>query len=155
VTLSACWPLEKDVTFLNHGSFGACPRAVLEAQRRLVERLEGEPVRFLSRELEGCLDAARAELGAFVGAPPDDLAFVPNATAGVNTVLRWLPLQAGDELLLTDHGYNACRNAVEAVAGRTGARVPPLFLQPQPGPRSQRWTSGRDNPGHERRHGVR
>ena len=120
---SAFWPLEKDVTFLNHGSFGACPRAVLEAQRRLVERLEGEPVRFLSRELEALLDATRAELGAFVGAPPDDLAFVPNATAGVNTVLRWLPFQAGDEILLTDHGYNACRNAVEAVAARAAAHV--------------------------------
>src|SRR5262245_44137017 len=84
------WPLDRDVTFLNHGSFGACPRVVLEAQSRLRDRLESEPVRFLSRDLEGLLDDARGALGAFVGAAPDDLAFVPNATTGVNTVLRWL-----------------------------------------------------------------
>jgi isopenicillin-N epimerase len=117
------WPLDPSVTFLNHGSYGACPRAVLEAQARFRERLESEPVRFLSRELEGLLDEARAALGAFVGAAPDDLAFVPNATTGVNTVLRWLDLGPGDEILATDHTYNACRNAVAAATARAGARV--------------------------------
>src|SRR5262249_55144692 len=90
---------------------------------RLRERLESEPVRFLSRELERLLDAARDDLGAFLGAEGDDLAFVPNATTGVNTVLRWLDLGRNDEILATDHAYNACRNAVDAVAARGGARV--------------------------------
>jgi isopenicillin-N epimerase len=117
------WPLDPAVTFLNHGSYGACPRAVLDAQGRLRERLESEPVRFLSRELEGLLDGARADLAAFVGAGADDLAFVPNATTGVNTVLRWLDLDPGDEVLATDHAYNACRNAVDAATARAGARV--------------------------------
>ena len=117
------WGLDPGLAYLNHGAFGACPRAVLEVQQELRARLEANAVAFLYRELEGRLDAARGALGAFVGADPDDLAFVPNATHGVNTVLRSLDFGPGDELLTTEHAYNACRNALDAVAGRHGARV--------------------------------
>jgi isopenicillin-N epimerase len=121
--LARHWTLDPAITFLNHGSFGACPRPVLAAQQRWRERLEAEPVRFMVRELEPALDAARAALAAFVGARPQDLVFVPNATTGVSTVLASLELQPGDELLTTDHAYNACRNALDRVAARSGARV--------------------------------
>ena len=117
------WPLESGVAFLNHGSFGACPTEILRYQAELRAQMEAEPVRFLSRELEGRLDVARAALGRFVGADPDDLAFVGNATGGVNAVLRSLRLAAGDELLTTDHAYAACRNTLDYVASVSGARV--------------------------------
>jgi isopenicillin-N epimerase len=121
--LARHWTLDPAVGFLNHGSFGACPEAVLEEQRAWQRRIEREPVLFLHREIETELDRARAALGRFVGADPDDLAFVPNATAGVNTVLRSLPFRAGDELLTTDQEYNASRNALDFVAERSGAKV--------------------------------
>src|SRR5262245_7417810 len=97
--LAALWPLDPDVIFLNHGSFGACPREVLRHQGALRDRMEAGPVRFLSRELDDRLDEARAALAAFLRADPDDLGFVPNATTGVNAVLRSLLFDAGDELL--------------------------------------------------------
>ena len=117
------WTLEPTVTFLTHGTFGATPRVVLEAQQAWRERLEREPVRFLDRELEGLLIDVRERLGAFIGAAPEDLAFVTNATTGVNTVLQSLRFAPGDELLATDHEYNATINALRHVAARDGARV--------------------------------
>ena len=117
------WPLDPRVDFLNHGSYGAAPRVVLEAQTTWRLQLEHEPVRFMVERLEPALDIARAAVGAFVGAGPDDLAFITNATTGVNTVLRSLHFEPGDELLTTDHEYNAVRNALDYVAGRAGARV--------------------------------
>ncbi|HUJ25603.1 MAG TPA: aminotransferase class V-fold PLP-dependent enzyme [Myxococcales bacterium] len=122
------WTLEEGLLFLNHGSFGACPRVVLEAQSELRARMERNPLKFISRDQEALLDGARAALGGFVHADAEDLVFVPNATTGVNTVIRSLELQAGDELLTTDHAYNACRNALRWHEPRgvrvVAARVP-------------------------------
>lgn len=117
------WDLDPAITFLNHGSFGACPRAVLERQDALRGQMESEPVRFMVRELEPLLDGAREALARFVGAPPVSLAFVRNATEGVNSVLRSLQFSAGDELITTSHEYNASRNVLEFAAARDGAKV--------------------------------
>jgi isopenicillin-N epimerase len=121
--LRSHWTLDPEIRFLNHGSFGACPRPVLALQQELRARMEREPVLFLARELEERVDAARAALAPFVGAAVEDLVPVANATTGVNAVLRSLRFEPGDEILLTNQGYNACRNVAEFVAERTGARV--------------------------------
>ena len=121
--LAKHWSLDPEIVFLNHGSFGACPTRVLDLQTELRARMESEPVRFFARELPELLDAARSKLAGFLRADPDGLAFVANATTGVNTALAAIPLENQDEILVTDHGYPACRNAAEVVARRTGARL--------------------------------
>ncbi len=117
------WPLDPSVAYLNHGSFGACPKAIVGHQAELQARMEKEPVDFLWRELPGLLGEARLALARFVNADPDGLAFVPNATAGVNAVVRSLDLAAGDEILTTDHAYPACVKTLEFAAARGSARV--------------------------------
>ena len=119
------WTLHPEVTFLNHGSFGATPRVVLEEQRRLRDALEREPLRFLApeRDLEPKLDAARERLAALIGARSQDVAIVRNATDGCNAVLHSFPFSEGDEIVITDHGYRACNNAATHAAERAGARV--------------------------------
>ena len=114
--LAPLWPLDPAITFLNHGSFGSCPRAVLEAQRGWRDRMEAQPIQFLARDLGGLLANARAALGEFVGADADDLAFVANATGAINAVVRSLRFEPGDELLTDDHEYNAVLNVARHVA---------------------------------------
>lgn len=117
------WSLDPTIVFLNHGSFGACPLSVLALQQHLRQRIERQPLQFFGRDLEQLLDRARIDLAAFVGANADDLAFVPNATTGINTILRSLIFEPGDELLTTNQEYNACRNALDFVAERSGAKI--------------------------------
>jgi isopenicillin-N epimerase len=122
IDLRAEFLLDPNVTFLNHGSFGASPRVVFERYQEWQLELARQPVLFLARRLEGLLADAREALGAYVGADPDDLIFVPNATSGVNLSAWPLGLQAGDEVLSTDLEYGALDLAGEHVCGDFGAR---------------------------------
>ncbi len=117
------WPLDPGVAFLNHGSFGSCPRWVVEQYREIQDRLEREPLRFIVEDLEDLLDHARQSLADFVNADALGLAFVTNATEGVNAVVRSMALRAGDELLTNTHEYNACNNALRFAAERARASV--------------------------------
>jgi isopenicillin-N epimerase len=121
--LARHWALDPEVTFLNHGSYGACPVEVLEVQREWRDRLERQPVKFMSRDLDGLLAEARRSVAAFVGADANDLGFVANATGGINAAVRSLRFEPGDEILATDHEYNAILNVCRHVAARDGARV--------------------------------
>lgn len=115
--------LDPDVVFLNHGSFGACPRTVFEVYQRWQLELERQPVAFLGRRLDDLLATARADLAAYVGTHADNLVFVPNATIGLNTVARSLHLQAGDEILTTDHEYGALDFTWQFITEQTGAVI--------------------------------
>jgi isopenicillin-N epimerase len=117
------WNLDKDIVFLNHGSFGATPTFVLEEQRKWVRLMEKDPIHFFEHgALEPHLQAKRA-VAKMVGCDASDLALLENATTGVNTILRSLTFKQGDEILVPDHAYKACRNAIDFVANRWGATV--------------------------------
>jgi len=117
------WALDPGVIYLNHGSFGSCPRPVLRAQQMWRDRMEADPIDFFVRQLEGHLDAARAEVAAFVGSAPEHLAFVSNATTAVSSVLRSLRFKPGDELLANDQEYPSAVYALRDVANRAGATL--------------------------------
>ena len=115
------WLLNERVTFLNHGSFGACPRIVLDDQAQWQRRLEADPIELIARRGPELLEAVKRDIGQWLGMRPGDFGLVTNATEGINAVLRSLELAPGDELLTTSHVYNAVRNAMRYVAGRAGA----------------------------------
>lgn len=114
--------LDPDVHFLNHGSFGACPRPVFEEYQRIQLKLERQPVRFLNREFRDRMAGARTELAAYLGADADDLVYVPNTTTGLNIVARSLNLRPGDEVLATDQEYGALNRAWSFACEQAGAR---------------------------------
>ncbi len=117
------WLLQEDMCYLNHGSYGATPKRVLVAQAGWRRRLERQPARFMTDVLPRRLRASAAALADFLGARAQDLAFVDNATAGVNTVLRSLPWREGDEIVLSNHAYGAIKNAVRYIGERFGVTV--------------------------------
>ncbi len=122
VALREFFLLRPDVVFLNHGSFGACPRPVFEAYQRWQRELEGQPVEFLGRRFPGLMAEARRALAEYVGADPDDLVYVSNATMGINIAARSLPLAPGDEVLSTDQEYGAAERTWRFLCERRGAR---------------------------------
>jgi isopenicillin-N epimerase len=115
--------IDPDVVFLNHGSFGACPRPVFERYQAWQRELEQQPVDFLSRRQRDLLAEARARLAAYVKAGPDDVVYVPNVTTALNIVARSLPLEPGDEILTTDHEYGALERTWTFVAEHLRART--------------------------------
>lgn len=142
------WMLDPSVTYLNHGTVGAPPRRVLQAQRDLADRIERHPAQFMLRELADTHDdgswsgppphlrAAVAHVAEFVGASANDLVFVDNITTGANAVLRSFPFVAGDEILVTNLGYGGVTNAARYVARTNGATVRSIDL-PWPGAPAQ------------------
>ncbi|MBC7739727.1 MAG: aminotransferase class V-fold PLP-dependent enzyme, partial [Candidatus Saccharibacteria bacterium] len=123
--LASLFLLDPDVTFLNDGSFGACPRPVFEDYHRWQMKLERQPVAFLdpTRGLSGWMRDARVALAGVVGASPDDLVGMTNATAALNVVAQSLDLRPGDEILTTNHEYAALEKTWAYVCRRTGAVV--------------------------------
>jgi len=117
----ALWPLDPGVSHLNHGSYGAVPHPVQQEQNRWRARMDANPVRFFRREWQPAVEQVRRRAAAFLGADPDGLALVPNATAGAGAVLASFPLAPGDEVLVTDHGYGAVTGAVRRACARVGA----------------------------------
>ncbi len=122
MSLRELFLLDPDVVFLNHGSFGACPRPVFERHQEWQRELERAPVKFLLRRLDGLLAEVRGRLGEEVGARADDLLFVPNASTGLNMVARSPRFEAGDEVLTTTHEYGALDLTWEFLCGRSRAR---------------------------------
>ncbi len=114
--------IDPDVVFLNHGSFGACPRVVFEEYQRWQVELERQPVEFLGRRADDLLNNARAKLATYLNAQPNDIAFVMNATSGLNVIARSLPLERGDEILTTDHEYGALDMTWDWMCGKAGAQ---------------------------------
>ncbi|MBX9701635.1 MAG: aminotransferase class V-fold PLP-dependent enzyme, partial [Acetobacteraceae bacterium] len=117
------WDLDPAFLTVNHGSYGAVPRSVAAAQADWRRRIEAQPSRFMVTELPAALRAAATALARFLGADPEGLAFVANATEACNAVLRSPRFDPGDEILLLSHGYGAVRKAAGFVAARAGARV--------------------------------
>ena len=114
--------LQPGLTFLNHGTFGACPRPVFEAYQRWQVELERQPVEFLGRRSADLLAEARAKLAAYVGAAAGEVVYFPNPTTAINMVVRSLELRPGDEILTTDHEYGAMDRTWRFVSDKIGAR---------------------------------
>ena len=115
--------LDPQIAYLNHGSFGACPKPVFEAYQRYQLELETEPVTFLQRRFPDLMNTARTSLSDFLGSHPDQVAFVRNATFGMNQAARSLDLKPGDKVLTSSQEYGAIDRMWQAVCADRGAEL--------------------------------
>jgi isopenicillin-N epimerase len=115
--------LDPEVTFLNHGSFGACPRPVFERYQAWQRELELQPVEFLGRRQRQLLADARQALATYLHVQPDEVVYVPNVTTALNIAAQSLPLEPGDEILTANHEYGALERTWTLVTERRGARL--------------------------------
>ncbi|TAL02946.1 MAG: aminotransferase class V-fold PLP-dependent enzyme [Rhodospirillaceae bacterium] len=122
-SLRSLWPLDPTVTYLNHGGYGATPHEVLAVQTDWRQRIEKNPTRFMTAEYPAAIRHAAGVLAGYVGAAPDDVVFIDNATSGCNAVLRSLDFRPGDEILIANLAYGAIIKAARYVADRTGATL--------------------------------
>lgn len=114
--------LDPAITFLNHGSFGACPKPIFEEYQRLQLELENEPVYFIQKKQAEYLKIAKERLAKFIGCNANDFFFTPNPTFAVNTIMRSLDLKAGDEILTTNHEYGAMDRTWNFYCKKSGAK---------------------------------
>ena len=121
--LSKHWILDPNITFLNHGSFGACPKLILDEQTKLRTSLESDPVTFMESTARELWAESLVRLSKFINADSEGMTFVTNATSGVNTVLKSLDLKPNDEIIVLDHSYQACWNAVDFITKKAGAKT--------------------------------
>lgn len=120
--MKAQFLLDNNITFLNHGSFGACPKPIFEEYQRFQLELETEPVHFIQKKLPVYLKEAKKPLAKFIGCDIEDFFFTPNPTFAINTVMRSLSLQAGDEILTTNHEYGAMDRTWNFYCKKSGAK---------------------------------
>lgn len=114
--------LDPTLTFLNHGSFGACPKPVFEEFQRFQLELENEPVLFIQKKYTGYLKTARKSLAQYIGCDDLDVFFTPNPTFAINTIMRSLDLKEGDEILSTNHEYGAMDRIWSFYCKKSGAK---------------------------------
>lgn len=114
--------IDDDVIFLNHGSFGACPRPVFENYQNWQLRLEHQPVEFLSRRVDDLLADSRQKLAAYLNTGADNVVYFPNPTTAINMVARSLELERNDEILTTDHEYGAMDRTWRFMCEKSGAK---------------------------------
>jgi isopenicillin-N epimerase len=122
-SLKPLFLLDSNVIFLNHGSFGATPKPVFDDYQNWQRKLEDQPVRFLVREVFDHIRLGREKLGDYLGADPQNLVYIPNATFGVNLVARSLDLKESDEIITSNHEYGACENAWQFITDASGAKL--------------------------------
>ena len=124
----SAWNLDQDVHHCNHGSFGAVPIVVQEAQKKIQDRVQSNPVKFFARQAMSEVQEARSKVAAFLGQKPEQIVLVRNTTEAASTTMRGFPFKAGDEAIVLDHEYGAViyavQRAVEAAGGTTGGKAP-------------------------------
>jgi isopenicillin-N epimerase len=114
--------LDKNITFLNHGSFGACPKPIFQEYQRLQLELENEPVYFIQKKQAEYLKVAKERLAIYIGCNANDFFFTPNPTFAINTIMRSLDLKEGDEILSTNHEYGAMDRTWNFYCKKSGAK---------------------------------